>query len=226
MDFSWIDGVIRHLGAGEVLALSAPFVSDARRRRIEDVVQARLSSLSVLVERPKDPRNAAAILRTAESLGVLSVHVVGAPDGVLHSRKTTQGADHWVRTHHHEVLSDYLAFHPREALLVAASMEGACGLDELPVDRPLVLAFGNEAEGLSPELRAACALAFRIPMYGMSESLNVSVSAAIALQAVTHARRAYLGQRGDLAGSAYLAEKARYYVKSLEPRLRESLFAR
>jgi tRNA (guanosine-2'-O-)-methyltransferase len=224
MDFSLIDGIIREHGAGQVLAMAAPFVSDGRRRRIEDVVQARLSSLSVLVERPKDPRNAAAILRTAEALGVLSVHVVGAFDGVLHSRKTTQGADRWVHTHHHESLENYWPMHLRGARLVASSMDGACTLDELPADTPLVLAFGNESDGLSEALRAACSLSLRIPMYGMSESLNVSVSAAITLHAAARARRAHLGQRGDLAGIDYLTEKARYYVKSLEGRLRHSLF--
>jgi tRNA (guanosine-2'-O-)-methyltransferase len=227
MDYGQIDGHIDAHGAATVIARCAPYVTEARRSRIERVLHGRLGSIRVLSERPEDPHNAAAIVRTAEAFGVLHVHVVAASTGALHAPSTTQGAYHWVHTHHHDSLAELLVLRrKRPFLLAGAAMHGALPVDRLPVDRPLCVAFGNEGEGLSASLLEACDLTFRIPMVGMSESLNLSVSAAITLFTVTSARRAFLGTGSDLVGAEYLREKARYYAKSVEPRLLEGVFAR
>ncbi len=224
MDFSQIDRVIRHHGPGVVLAELAPFVSEARRQRIEGVLAGRLGSVHVACEHPEDPHNAAAVVRSAEAFGVMNVHVVGAPEGALHAQSTTQGAYYWVHTHHHVHTAACIAALRARGLLVAgATMTGRHALDELPSDRPLCVAFGNEGTGLSQAFLQACDLTFRIPMVGMSESLNLSVSAALTMYTITQHRRASLGRAGDLRGRAYLWEKARYYARSVEARLLDGL---
>jgi tRNA C32,U32 (ribose-2'-O)-methylase TrmJ len=87
-----------------------------------------------------------------------------------------------------------------------------------------MLLFGNEGVGLSQEAQAACDFRFRIPMVGMSESMNLSVSAALALYAVTRARREWLRANGDLEGARLLYERARYYARSVDRRLLDGLF--
>jgi len=74
----------------------------------------------------------------------------------------------------------------------------------------LALVFGNEKEGLSPEVLAQCDGTFRIPMFGFAQSLNVSVAAGIALYCVASARRRLLGRPGDLSPSAQAALLAAY----------------
>jgi tRNA (guanosine-2'-O-)-methyltransferase len=102
-------------------------------------------------------------------------------------------------------------------------MDGTHTVSELPVDAPLCVLFGNEKVGLSEETLAACDLTFRIPMVGMSESLNLSVSAAITLYDVSARRRAALGRVGDLQGEALALERARYYARSIERRMLDGL---
>jgi len=224
MDFSDVDRTIARVGAARVAEALAPFITVERRERIERVLEGRLDSLHVAVERPEDPYNAAAVVRTAEALGVLHVHVADAPEDTLHARKTTQGSFNWLHTYHHPQLDHLLAtLRSQEVVLCGAMMDGALAIEELPVERPLCLLFGNEGTGLSAEARAACDLTFRIPMHGMSESLNLSVSAALALYSVATRRRTLLGRAGDLAGERLLRERARYYARCVDVRTLEAL---
>jgi tRNA (guanosine-2'-O-)-methyltransferase len=225
MDFGGIDGLIARHGAEEVVRRVAPYLTESRIGRIEAVLSGRLDGLHVAVERLEDPHNGAAVVRTAEALGALHVHAIDVPAGSLHGASTTQGAYYWVHTYHHPDRETFLgALRGRAVRLAGALMEGTHSVDELPVDRPLCVVFGNEKVGLSPELLAACDLTFRIPMVGMSESLNLSVSAAITLYQVTQARRRLLGAPGDLEGDELARTRARYYARSIEARMLDGLF--
>jgi tRNA (guanosine-2'-O-)-methyltransferase len=226
MDFGEIDRLITIHGADEVVRRVSPYLTEQRTARIEAVLGGRLDAVHVAVERLEDPHNGAAVVRTAEALGAMHVHAIDVPDGSLHGSSTTQGAYYWVHTYHHPDRETFLtALRGGGVRLAGALMEGTHCVDELPVDRPLCVVFGNEKVGLSRELLAACDLTFRIPMVGMSESLNLSVSAAITLYQVTRARRLVLGASGDLAGEPLARMRARYYARSLEARMLHGLFA-
>jgi len=197
------------------IELLAPYLTASRIDKIERTLAARTDHVVVAVESPSDPHNAAAIVRTAEALGVLGVHVVGVEGRALHKRATTQGAFRWVDTRHHEDLSGLVAYcRERGMRLVGAAMDGPTPLPRMKVDEPLCLLLGNEHRGLSPQARAACDDLFHIPMVGMSESLNLSVSAAIAMHDVLSR-----GARRPLPTQQQLPWRARYYARSLDPRL-------
>jgi tRNA (guanosine-2'-O-)-methyltransferase len=227
VDFAELDKLIDRLSPESFLATLEPFLTDARKTRIEQVLAGRLESVRVAVEHPEDPHNAAAIVRSAEALGAMHVHVVDAPSGALHAPQTTQGAYCWVHTHHHHSLAELIQLtRASGARLAGAMMDGQVALDELPTDQPICLLFGNEGVGLSGEARAACDLTFRIPMFGMSESMNLSVSGALALYSVTRARRRALQRTGDLEGARVVYERARYYARSVDRRLLDALVER
>jgi tRNA (guanosine-2'-O-)-methyltransferase len=103
-------------------------------------------------------------------------------------------------------------------------------LDELPIDAPICLLFGNEHAGLSATAQAACALRFRIPIYGFAESYNLSVAAALSLYSQTTRRRAALdsshgpARRGDLDDETAEHERARWYLRSIDERHARVLF--
>lgn len=225
MDFAEIDRFITRVGAQAVIEAAASSITDARRARIERVLHGRLASVEIAVECPEDPRNAAAVVRTSEALGVMRVHVVDAVEGALDHRWVTQGANFWVHTHQYTELSALTrGLSQRRVLLAGAVMDGQLEVEELPVNQPICVMFGNEGTGLTPAALAACDTTFRVPMFGMSESLNLSVSAAITLQSLVRRRRLLLGQDGELVGPDYLREKARYYARSVEQRLLVACF--
>jgi tRNA (guanosine-2'-O-)-methyltransferase len=226
MDFNELDTLIDQLGAEAMLDALAPFLTDARKARIEHVLSGRLESVRVAVEHPEDPHNAAAIVRSAEALGAMHVHVVDAPSGALNAPSTTQGAFCWVHTHHHASLQELLAVtRERGVKLAGAIMGGALALHELPVDAPLCVLFGNEGTGLTEAALAACDYTFRIPMHGMSESMNLSVCGAITLYDLTRRKREALAREGDLEGARLVYERARYYARSVDRRLLDGLMS-
>jgi tRNA (guanosine-2'-O-)-methyltransferase len=71
-------------------------------------------------------------------------------------------------------------------------------LEAIDFSRPTALVFGNERLGVSRQLLALCDGAFTIPMYGLTESLNVSVAASIAIHHSRVARTAALRHSGGL----------------------------
>lgn len=219
MERSELDRLITRHGPDTVVRTLEGYVSESRKERIEVVLDGRMRGVQVALEAPTDPHNAAAVVRTAEALGALEVHVIGAEPGALHARATTQGAYHWVTTRHHGALGDFLhEVRAGDLFLAGAEMDGATTLDQLPVDRPVCLLFGNEQRGLSPEARKACDVGFRIPMFGMSQSLNLSVSAAISLYDLLRRRRS-LGEQTDLTPDERARLRARYYLRALDDRL-------
>ncbi len=211
-------------GPDRVIEVLRDYVSPARRDRIEAVLAGRLTSVQVAIESPSDPHNAAAIVRTAEAFGVGTVHVVAAEGEALHAKRTTQGAFHWVDTHHHRDLGGFLAaVGSTRATLLGGDVGADRPVSRVPVDRPVCLLFGNEQRGLSLQARAACEDLFRIPMYGMSESLNLSVSGAVSLYDVTTRRRELLARDGELAGDALVRMRARYYTRGVDDRILRGL---
>ena len=188
-------------------------LTEARLARIESVIAARLSSVTLVLDRLLDPHNVAAALRTAEGLGLARVHLVPHEEGDLTAhRRVTQDADKWLDIEPHQSGAGAArALASRGYAVYAGHLdEGALLLARLPSDRPVALLFGNEHEGPSAETIAACAGTFRIPMAGFTQSFNVSVAAAIALSRVTDARRAFLGSAGDLSGPGRADLRSRY----------------
>jgi tRNA (guanosine-2'-O-)-methyltransferase len=212
-------------GAAAMVEALQPYLTEARRARIEAVLAGRLRGVEVAIEAPYDPHNAAAVVRSAEALGAWSVHVIAASARILRARGTTTGTHHWIETRHHPDLDGFLAAQRGAGMMIAgACVDATHMLDELPIDRPICLLFGNEHAGLSRAAQAACDLRFRIPIYGFAESYNLSVAAALALYATTSRIRARLGADGDLDDSSRELERARCYYASVDERHARLLF--
>ncbi len=184
-----------------------PLVTEARRIRLREVISRRLASVAVVFDRPYDPHNGAAVLRSCEAFGVQQLHVVerpGTPFSV--ARSVTRGAEKWIDVTCHAAPATAIAW-AREAgmPLVATHPEGELSPDELGGMRSVCVVLGNEREGIHDELARACSARVRVPMRGFVESLNVSVTAAILLHAATRART------GDLDSAA----QRRLYARGL-----------
>ena len=100
-----------------------------------------------------------------------------------------------------------------------AGPRGRFELAQLPVNEPTLLLFGNEASGLREETMKACDEVFRIPMYGFTESFNISVSVGMTLEQVGARRRSLLeqeGRPGDLSEIEQLIWTARWLARDLK----------
>lgn len=206
----------------QVITLLEPYLTDRRKQRIDDVLSCRIQSVQVGVEAVYDPHNAAAVIRTAEAFGALHTHFIDIENESVMSKGVTQGAFHWTQNHFYPSLNDFKQA-TSEVICYGAIMDGEYELSELPLDKPCCLLFGNENRGLSDAAKQHCDKLFRIPMYGMSESLNLSVSAAISLHETLKRKRTQLQQNSDLDSDSYTKLKASYYANSVKPELLEQL---
>lgn len=162
---------------------------DRRAARMQEVLSLRLARVSVAMEALYHRHNLSAILRTCDSMGVHVVHVVG---GSRVSRGPARGAERWLELVHHATPADAVAHLRAEGVrLFVADLVGEPMVPEAtPVDAPLCLWFGAELAGVAAEARAAADGVVTIPMRGMTQSLNVSVAAALVIRPVAERARA------------------------------------
>lgn len=190
----------------------AAMVTQERLERIERVVAGRLKGLAVVCENFANPHNAAAILRTCEALGILNVYIIEELVPFEPSRAVTQGAEKWLSVKRFRRAERAFPELKEAGFRIYAAVpgKGAIPVEELPVEEPLALVFGNEKEGVSERALGFCDGTFRIPMWGFVESFNVSVAAAISLYISARRRRDLLGTDGDLAPEEREALRRRY----------------
>jgi len=188
------------------ILLLEPLVLDARRDRLREVVGRRLGSVAVVFDAPHDPHNGAAVVRSCEAFGVHAVHVVESREAFLVAPSVARSAEKWVDLRCHKAASSALSGLEQGGFeLVAAEADGDLLPEDLARIPRLAVVLGNERDGISAELRAACRRSVRVPMRGFVESLNVSVTAAILLAAATS------GRPGDLP----LVEQRKLYARCL-----------
>ena len=134
-------------------------------------------SPALLLDGVSDPGNMGTVLRTADAAGYTDVYLRGCTDPFApKSVRASMGGIFRVRLHigGDEALRAALAGVP----LVCADMGGENVFRFTPPAR-FCLVVGNEANGVTEEVRAACAHTVRVPMRPVCESLNAGVSAGI-----------------------------------------------
>ena len=168
-------------------------VARAVAQRLPDL---RLSAcpLIVVCDHLEKPGNLGAIVRSADAVGADAVlladplvdcyhpNVIRASTGCVFTLPLVQASG--------EAIRDWLASH--QIQVGAAHPQGTRLYSELDFRRPCALVFGNEARGLSPIWRDGNLIEFRLPMQGVADSLNVSVTAAVVLFEVQRQRASNL----------------------------------
>jgi tRNA (guanosine-2'-O-)-methyltransferase len=158
-------------------------VTEARRKRLEEVLSRRQPDLTVLLENVHKPHNLSAILRSCDAVGVLEAHAVNPTGGVPTFNETSGGSHKWVYLRVHPSIQEAYAHLRARGFRVYATALREDALDYRQVDytRPTAILLGAEKWGVSEEALALADGAIRIPMLGMVQSLNVSVAAAVIL---------------------------------------------
>ena len=172
----------------ELVDCLAEFVSLDRREKIEWVLQRRTRHLTVALEDVYQPHNASAVLRSCDCFGVQDVHIVEQDNTYQVNPNVALGASKWLsliryREAEGNAAACVAALKERGYDLVAATPHNEdCLVEDLEIDRPLAVFFGTEDEGLSADTLASMDRYVKIPMFGFTESFNVSVSAALILR--------------------------------------------
>lgn len=157
--------------------------SPERLQKILTLLSNRQPDLTVFMDEVHKPHNLAAIVRTADAVGIGHVHAV-FPEGVRYSgHHTSSGSKRWVTTHKHETLKSGIAEMKEQGMQVLAAHLSDKAVDFRSIDytKPTCILVGSELVGVSDEAADLADEHVIIPMVGMVQSLNVSVATALIL---------------------------------------------
>ena len=175
------------------LSADIELVRPERIARVREALSRRLGSVVAVCEAVLRRHNVSAILRSAEAFGVHEVQLVTGK--FRPSPGAARGAERWVLRRRFATIEESAADLRSRGfrIWVADLADEAWTPDTLPLDAPAAIVFGSEVQGVSAAARALADGAVRVPMHGLTESLNVSVSAAILLRTVAERQRARVG---------------------------------
>ncbi|MBK9760285.1 MAG: RNA methyltransferase [Flavobacteriales bacterium] len=174
----------------------SPFISDNKRALFERIAQDRTNHITVVMEDIYQPHNASAVVRTCDLVGVQNIHIIENRNKYTMNPDVTLGSSKWTDMHRYREHPDNsLACIERlkkEGYRIVATTPRADSVtpEDIPLNEPLAFCFGTELTGLSDVMMKHADIHLRIPMYGFTESYNISVSAALTLYTVMERLRA------------------------------------
>lgn len=170
----------------ELLTYLKSYVTENKLQVFDKVLQHRTQHLTVILEDIYQSHNASAVLRSCDCFGVQDLHIVEVNHNYTVNKKVVKGSAKWIDRHHYDnTASAYTHLKEKGYKIVATSPHAEMTLENLPLDDKVALVFGTEKEGISDYAGEEADYKIRIPMYGFTESFNISVSAAICLNQIT-----------------------------------------
>ena len=160
------------------------FLTDNRKARFMEVLSTRTNYFTVAVEDIFQLHNTSAVMRSCEVFGIQQLNVVEEKFGKSIDKEIAMGAQKWVDVNRFESISSCIQDLKSKNYRIIATTphENDCLLDDFDISQPAAFFFGTERDGLSEEVMQNADGFLKIPMVGFTESLNISVSAAIIIQ--------------------------------------------
>lgn len=164
-----------------------------RIERIHEVLERRQPDLTVVLENVHDPHNIAAVMRSCDAVGAMSVHVTQDPATKPHkrfSRRSSGSAAKWIDIFEHESIEDCYTVLRDQGFTIFATGGGptATEMTETGLSGAVAIVLGNEMRGLTDAALSGADQIVTIPMVGMIRSLNISVACAVLLYEVFRQR--------------------------------------
>jgi tRNA (guanosine-2'-O-)-methyltransferase len=175
-----------------LLAYYKEFITRERWQRFNDVIRNRTRYITVVLEDIFQPHNASAVLRTCDCFGIQDVHIIENDNDYEINPDVALGSDKWLSIHKYNssgynTPQCYNHLRSKGYRIVATTPhKHGSELGELDLHTgKIALIFGTEYEGLTENAIEDADEYVRIPMYGFTESFNISVTAALSLYDLT-----------------------------------------
>lgn len=171
----------------ELLEHLESYLTESRKDRFAKVVSQRTKHFTVATEDVYQLHNTSAVIRSCDVFGIQEVNIVEEINSKRIDREIAMGAQKWVDLNRFHSVKDAIADLKQKGYQIVATTphENNAMLHDFDITKKSCFFFGRETEGLSQEVIDEADCFLKIPMYGFTESLNISVSAAIILQHVT-----------------------------------------
>ena len=162
------------------------YLTERRKDLFKEVCSKRTKHFTVVTEDVYQLHNTSAVMRSCDVFGIQELHVIEEKLGKKIDREIAMGAQKWVNIHRHHSTDVCIDVLKKEGYQIIATSphNKATELSEFDITKKSAFFFGKEKDGLSNTVLNNADGFLKIPMYGFTESLNISVSAAIILQSV------------------------------------------
>lgn len=175
----------------KLLAYLEGYVTENRKQTFEEVLSNRTRHFSVVLENVFQPHNASAVVRSCDIFGIQDVYTVENSYVNKVSRKIAKGSQKWLNFHRFKSQKNntqdcFTTLKEKGYQVIATTPHNdSCYLSDFDITKKSAFVFGVEREGVSDFMMENADGYLKIPMVGFTESLNISVAAAIILQDVT-----------------------------------------
>lgn len=167
------------------------YMTEERSIRFQDVLKFRTRHFTLAVEDVFKERNASAIVRTADCFGIQDVHIIENQNEYQISENISKGAEKWVNVniydkHLNNTGACITELRDKGYQIIATSPHSSgSSPDDFDISKKSAFFLGGEKEGLTDEVLDKADGYIRIPMYGFTESYNISVAGALLLYNLT-----------------------------------------
>ena len=169
------------------------FTTENRYNLFKEIIEYRTKYVTVVLEDIYQSHNASAVLRTADCFGIQDVHIIENQNEYTISHDVALGASKWLNLKKYYQKEnntvDAINKLKLEGYRIVATTPHTNDIDLEEFDLTkgkTALLFGSEQPGLTKLAMDNADEFLKIPMYGFTESFNISVSASIILHQLTH----------------------------------------
>lgn len=165
-------------------------ISSSKQEMYERISKERTKHITVVLENIYQEHNASAVLRTCDCFGIQELHAIEKNNQYKIQRDIALGAGRWVDLYNYDQgespTMDCINKLKNKGYKIVATTphEKDVTIHQLDLTQPIALVFGTERRGISQEIIDSADEFVKIPMYGFTESFNISVSVALALSTI------------------------------------------
>lgn len=173
----------------EVLEEFYKIITPNKQEMFDRIAAQRTKHITVVLENVFQEHNASAVLRSCDCFGIQELHVIEKDNQYKVQRDIALGAGRWVDMYNFdkgsEVTKDCLSkLKSKGYKIVATSPHTEKTINDIDLSQPMAFVFGTERRGISDEVIELSDELVKIPMYGFTESFNISVSVALVLNTI------------------------------------------
>lgn len=173
----------------KILAEFYEIITENKREMFDRIAADRTKYMTVVLENVFQEHNASAVLRSCDCFGIQELNVIEKDNQYKVQRDIAMGAGQWVDMYNFnqgiQVTQDCLSKLKKQGYkIIATTPHTNQTINDLDLSSPVAFVFGTERRGISDEVKDIADDFVKIPMYGFTESFNISVSVALVLNAI------------------------------------------
>lgn len=205
----------------DLLSYLESYLTENRKQLFEQVLEERTKHFTAVLEDIYQPHNASAVIRSCDVFGIQEVYTIENQFTNKISKHVARGSHKWVDIHRFkkdmdntQPCLDHLKAKGYQLIATSPHIDSML-LNDFDISKKTAFIFGREKEGISDIIKENADGFLKIPMYGFTESLNISVAVAIVLQQVTSKLK-----RSDLNWKLSVQEKREVYERWVQKSIR------